>query len=151
MNYVAVTPALTRAPRALTNKALAPEALHSDSLQLAVERLLRSAEGGPALAARLERYLPFLRAEFEECSTRGGLYAEVLATHPNLAPRVGRLKERQGSILEGLAALIEDLRRGSGARADAEAQRLSSRLRSLRRAEERLVIEADFRDLGGEG
>lgn len=149
MNQIATLPIPTRPLR--TQLSGSTGAGPTDSLQPAVERALSSDEGGAALAARLERYLPFLRAEYEECSLRGGLYQQILAEQPNLAPSVERLRARQRSILRGLAHLVENLRRGSSPQTDAECARLLGRLRSLRRAEERLVFEADFRDLGGEG
>lgn len=128
-----------------------PRSAPAASLHAAVERSLRSEEGGPGLAARLERYLPFLRAEYQEHFARGGLYTSALEARPELSPRLAKLEARQAAILSGLEELIPRLRQESYQDTSPLRERVARRLADLRRAEEELLFEASYRDLGGEG
>jgi hypothetical protein len=141
---------LTRVP---TNEAGRVEGLQQDSLHVALERVLDCEDAGPAFRGRLQRYAPFLAAELEDEEGPEGLLGELLEAEPGLANRVALLRSQHREILRSLDELLELLGRepASSPRCWGARRRLLRKLRDHRRAEARLVLDAHYRDVGGEG
>jgi hypothetical protein len=119
----------------------------------ALEHALASEDAGLALRGRLERYLPFLVAELEEERGERGLLGEVIDARPGFAHRGARVRALQDEVLAGLRSLQALLAEHSPEeRVCLRARRaLIGSIRALRRAEEALLLDAYFLDLGGEG
>lgn len=124
-----------------------------DSVHEALEQALVCEEAGPAFRARLQRYAPFLAAELDEEEGPEGVLGEVLELDPGLGWRVAQFRREHARLLEGLRDLIDLLEREPADSPQAWARRrhLHDALVRHRRAEQRLLLDAHFLDLGGEG
>lgn len=78
----------------------------------------------------------------------GSYLSEVLEADPSLAARVEDARAALRSVIDRLELLATP--RGARVRAQAQ-QGILRAVRSLRRREERLLLDAYFLDLGGEG
>jgi hypothetical protein len=100
---------------------------------------------------RLAEFLPLLEEEFDREEGVGGLHDEVRSLDPNATFALGRLVEEHADILARIGKLIEVSERVSARLAAMQASRssLAWKIRDHRRLENRLLLEAYFRDIGG--
>ncbi|MEZ6185362.1 MAG: hypothetical protein R3F62_10180 [Planctomycetota bacterium] len=139
-------------PRGRVSPARA-EPLPPESVYQGLLDLLAWDDPSPGLRQRLARYRPFFVAELEEQEAPGGVLSEALRQAPHLAPRVELCRTQHEELLRQLDALIALLEHEAPDSPQVWVARrgLRQALRRHQAAEQDLVLDAYFQDLGGEG